>query len=84
MAVRITRAVDSATTVLHVAGRLMSDDVDVLTKEFQDIDGPAALELSGLQSADPDGVATLLEIASFGAEFRGASPYIELLLKKRS
>ena len=84
MSVRITRAADSETTVLHVAGRLTSEDIGILTEEFQDIDGPVALELSGLQSADPDGVATLLEIASLGAELRGASPYIELLLKKRS
>jgi hypothetical protein len=41
-----------------------------------------ALELSDLQSADPDGVAMLLEIASLGAELRGVSPYIELLLKR--
>ena len=84
MSVRITRAVDCETTVLHVAGRLVSEDVGVLTREFQDIDGQVSLELSGLQSADPDGVAILLEIASSGAELSEASSYIELLLTRKS
>jgi hypothetical protein len=84
MSIRITKAADSETTVLHVAGRLTSEDTGVLSRESQDIDGPMALELSELKSADPDGIALLLGIASLGAELRGASPYIELLLKRDS
>ena len=81
MSMRITKTVDSDTTVLHVAGGLTSEDAGVLSKEFQEVDGPVALELSELKSADSDGVAVLQEIASLGAELRGASPYIELLLR---
>ena len=84
MSIRITRISEPHETVLHIAGRLMSEDVGELTKEFQGIDGPVTLNLAGLQSAAPDGVATLLEIASLGAELRGASSYIELLLKRNS
>jgi ABC-type transporter Mla MlaB component len=84
MAIRVTQTVDTDTTVLHVAGRLTSEDAGVLSKASQDIDGPVALELSELKSADTEGVAKLLEIASLGAELREASPYIELLLKRKS
>lgn len=83
MSVRITKSVDSETTVLSVAGRLVSEDVGELKTEFQGIKGPVALNLSDLQSSDPSGTAILLEIASLGAELRGASPYIELLLKRK-
>ena len=82
MSIRITRTSDAHETVLHVDGQLCSENVAELAKEFQNIDGPVALELSGLQSADPDGVVVLLEIASLGAELRDASPYIELILKR--
>ena len=84
MSIRITRTSEPHETVLHIAGRLMPEDVGELTKESQGIDGPVSLDLAGLQSADPHGVATLLEIASLGAELRGASSYIELLLKRKS
>ena len=83
MGIRIPKTVDFGTTVLHVAGGLNSENTDVLFKAFQHVDGPVVLELSELKSADPDGVAMLLEIASQGPELRGASPYIDLLLQHR-
>ena len=43
--------------------------------------GRLVLELSNLQSADKVGVDVLLELISLGVQIRGASPYIELLLK---
>ncbi len=82
MSIRITKTADAHETVLRIDGRLHSENVAELTREFQGIDGPVALDLSELQSSDPDGVAMLLEIGSLGAELRGASPYIELLLKR--
>ena len=84
MTIRITKTIDSETTVLHVAGGLMSEDMCLLSTESQNIDGPMALELSELKTADPDGVAMLREIASLGAELRGVTPYIDLLLKGES
>ena len=84
MSLRITRTSDSHQTVLRIDGQLDCENVAELTKEFRDIDGPLALELSGLQSADADGVAILLDLALLGAKIRGESPYIELLLKSKS
>jgi ABC-type transporter Mla MlaB component len=83
MTVRITKNVDSGITVLHVDGWLRSEDVSALNSEYRELTGPVALELSQLQSADATGVAALLEIASLGAELRGVSGYVKLLLSQR-
>lgn len=83
MGVRIARISEADRTVLRVDGRLRRENVGELTNELQDVDGAVVLDLGGLQSADLDGVATLLEIAAQGIELRGASSYIELLLKRK-
>jgi hypothetical protein len=38
------------------------------------------LDLSGLRSADSDGIRALQSLSEAGAELRGASPYIYQLL----
>ncbi len=81
MNIRITRTSDDRETVLRVDGRLDRETVADLAKEHRSVEGLLVLELSELQSADPDGVELLLELVSLGAQIRGASPYIELLLK---
>lgn len=40
------------------------------------------LDLSGLKSADPDGIEALRALAAEGAELTGASPYILRLLEE--
>jgi ABC-type transporter Mla MlaB component len=82
MSIRITRTSDAGGTVLQVDGQLCSENVAELTKERQSAEGALVLELSNLQSADPAGVDLLLELISLGAQIRGVSPYIELLLKE--
>jgi ABC-type transporter Mla MlaB component len=82
--IRITKTVDDRQTVLKVDGRLKADDVEELSRAYQSVQGAPALDLSELQSADRDGVAILRELVSLGAEVRGASPYIELLLRTRA
>ena len=64
-------------------GELRSEDVGVLNSEYRELTGTVALELSQLQTADATGVAALLEIASLGAELRGVSGYVKLLLSQR-
>jgi len=81
--IRITRASDDQGAVLRIDGQLRSEDVDELGKEYRNVEGPAVLELTNLRSADAAGVALLLELVSLGAEVRGASPYIELLLRRK-
>jgi ABC-type transporter Mla MlaB component len=82
MSIRITRTSEEGGTVLQVDGQLCSENVAELTKEQMSAEGSLVLELSSLQSADPAGVDLLLELISLGAQIRGASPYIELLLKE--
>ena len=81
MSIRITRTSDVRETVLRVDGQLRSENVAELTKEHGSVDGLLVLELSNLQSADTAGVVVLQGLISMGAQIRGASPYIELLLK---
>ena len=81
MSIRITRTSDACGTVLQVDGELCSENVAELTKEHRSVEGPVILDLSNLPSADPAGVEVLLELVSLGTQIRGASPYIELLLK---
>jgi ABC-type transporter Mla MlaB component len=83
MTVRITKEIESETTILRVDGQLRSEDIGALNSEYRRLTGPVALELSQLQSADAAGVAALLEIASLGAELRGVSGYVRLLLSQR-
>jgi ABC-type transporter Mla MlaB component len=81
MSIRITRTTDVHETVLCVDGQLSSDNVTELTREQRSVNGPLVLDLSNFQSADTTGVATLQKLISMGTRIRGASPYIELLLK---
>jgi anti-anti-sigma regulatory factor len=83
MGIRITRTSDVHETVLHIDGQLCSENVAELTKEHRFVEGPLVLELSNLQSADTAGVDVLLKLISMGVQIRGASPYIELLLKRK-
>ena len=82
MTVRITKVVDSGVSVLHIDGWLWEQDVSALTNEYRKLTGPVALDLSQLQSADETGVAALQQIASLGAELRGVSGYVKLLLSQ--
>jgi ABC-type transporter Mla MlaB component len=67
--------------VLRVDGQLNVEDVDELAREYRSSQAPTVLELSNLMSADSAGVKCLRELISHGVEIRGASPYIDLLLK---
>lgn len=71
-------------TVLRIDGHLKSEDVAELRKECAAANGSLILELSDLRSADSAGAGVLGELASRGAKIRGASKYIELLLRRES
>jgi ABC-type transporter Mla MlaB component len=81
MSIRATSTSDADQTVLRIDGRLVSEDIPELVKEYGAEESPHVLDLSGLQSADTEGVRLLLGFVSRGAQIRGASPYIELLLR---
>ena len=83
MSIRIKTTSDASGTVLKVDGRLRSEDVGELAGAYRSVQGARALDLSDLLSADREGVEILRELVTLGAEIRGASPYIELLLKTK-
>jgi hypothetical protein len=84
MAVRITKASETKKTVLLVDGYLNAEDVGEPARIYRSSQGSSGLELSNLRSADSAGVKCLQELILLGAEISGASPYIELLLKRTS
>lgn len=81
MSIHISATAKATRTVVKVDGRLHADDMEELTRVLDSVQGPKELDLSELTSADRTGVAALRELISRGTEIRGASPYIELLLK---
>ena len=81
MAIHISATAQVTRTVVKVDGRLHAEDVQELTRVFGAVQGSTELDLSELTSADRTGVAVLRELVSRGTNVRGASPYIELLLK---
>ena len=80
MAIRITTKTDANTTTVIVEGRLTAAEAPDLSKECQSADAPLRLDLSGLRSADPTGIALLRSLSAAGAELYGASSFIGKLL----
>ena len=77
---RITTHADGPITTISVEGRLSVKAVPEMRREFQRAGRPVRLDLSGLTSADADGVRELLELSARGAKVCGASAYIRQLL----
>jgi hypothetical protein len=84
MSLRIIRTMDGERTLVKVAVRLQPPFESELDKEIRSIDGPFALDLSELLSADEAGIEKLRLLASSGAELRGASGYVQMLLEDKS
>ena len=84
MSFRITTNADGPVTTILVEGRLSVESVPDLRREFQFVGGSVRLDLSGLISADADGVRELLELSARGAKVCGASAYIRQLLDEAS
>ena len=64
MSVRITSIAESTETVIHVAGKLRTEDVGELEREASSVMGPRALDLSHLTSTDAAGAASLNALAN--------------------
>ena len=61
-----------------------ADGVPDLEREFQLAGAPARLDLSGLISADAEGIREPRALSAKGAELCGASAYIRQLLNDTS
>ncbi len=82
MSVRITSLSESTGTVIHIAGKLRTEDIGELEREASDVTGPLILDVSDLASTDAAGAESLKTLADGGAELRGVSPYLALLLER--
>lgn len=85
MMMRVTRSTDAdGRARLLVEGHLTAGSVEDLRRHCDAVaheSGSLALDLSGLRFADEEGVAALLRIAEAGGRLRGASGFVEELLR---
>jgi len=80
MAIRISTKRDESGAVVSIEGRLDAAAVPGLLSECRSVGRPLRLDLSGLRSADADGVRALRELMGPAIEFHGMSPYIRHLV----
>ena len=81
MTIRLTASTNGTTTTVLIEGHLTGADLPDVTAACEPADTPMCLDLSGLRSADADGVRALRALSEQGAELRGANPYIAELLR---
>jgi anti-anti-sigma regulatory factor len=80
LTIRVSTQDGKTLTVVRIEGRLTSDDVPDVRGACESAKPPLRLDLSGLRSADPDGIRLLRSLSEAGAELHGANSYIRQLL----
>jgi anti-anti-sigma regulatory factor len=80
MEIRIDIESEGPDVVLHVAGRLAGDAITQLTDACESMEGHYVLDLSKLMFADDAGAEAIRTILERGADIRGASSFIKLLI----
>ena len=84
MEIRIDIESEGPDVVLHVAGRLAGDVITQLTDVCESMEGQYVLDLSKLMFADDAGAEAIRTIRERGADIRGASSFIKLLINGES
>ena len=80
MEIRIDITSEGPETVVRIAGRLSGVAVAQLRKACDPIEGAFVIDLSNLLFADATGIDVIRATVEKGAEVRGASPFVQLLL----
>jgi anti-anti-sigma regulatory factor len=80
MEFRIDITSEGPETVVYIVGRLSGAAGAQLRKACDPIEGAFVLDLSNLMFADDAGIDVIQTIVEEGAEIRGASPFVKLLL----
>jgi anti-anti-sigma regulatory factor len=80
MEIRIDIKTEGAAVVLHVAGRLTGPAIAQLTEACEPMKGRIVLDLSKLKFADDAGAEAIRTLRERGADIRGASSFIKLLI----
>ncbi len=84
MNIRIDIETEGAAVVLHVAGRLAGDAITQLTDVCEPMEGHYVLDLSKLMFADDAGAEVIRTLGERGADIRGASSFIKLLINSET
>ena len=80
MAFRISSRSEEGGHVVRIEGRLDAATIPDLLATSRAVGSPLRLDLSGLRSADVDGVEALCLLAEAEAELTEMSPYIRQLV----
>jgi len=80
MDIRIDIETKGPVDVVHVSGRLIVSSVKRLTDICEPMEGNFVLELSNLVFADDVAVDAIRSLREKGADIRGASSFIKLLI----
>jgi len=80
MEIRIDITSEGSKTIVFIAGRLSGVSVVQLRKACDPIEDAFVLDLSNLLFADDAGIDVIRAIVDKGAQVRGASPFVQLLL----
>ena len=80
MTIRVTTEAGETVTTIRIEGQLTSVSVPDVRTACESANPPLRLDLSGLRSADSDGIRALRSLSEAGAELHGANPYINQLL----
>ena len=80
MSVRIETTSEGSKTIVSVAGRLVGSATHEFLRACRSTKSEFVLDLSGLLSADSEGIEAIRELVHEGRKLRGVSPFIRLLL----
>ncbi len=80
LTIRVSTEVGETATTIRIEGRLTGADLPDMRTAYKWAKRPLRLDLSGLKSADIDGIRALRSLSETGAELHGVSPYINQLL----
>jgi len=84
MELRIDVTPEGSETVVAVAGHLSAISGAQFTEACDPLEGAVMIDLSGLLYADEKGISLIRTAVDKGAEVRGASQFIQLLLDNAS
>jgi len=84
MEIRIDIELEGPETVCYVAGRLTGPAIAQLADACESMEGHYVLDLSKLMFANDTGAEVIRTLCERGAEIRGASTFIKLLINGKT